>query len=320
MSISTPLKLVSKSAKQKGDKNVAFEGQVNQKLARILTPEYDFSDGYRSSDKATKKSESVSPTKERAWICSQSSFANPRTTGSEPRANGRYNLRNVGSTPSGSCSSVKQSTLLPEPLAQSKASTNSFHGFNTPQPPGSDELDNTTSSPEHSRAPTPHHTSTTKDKAKDKNSITDAQYRIPNTASDADDERDPSDLETHPGTDLEEDGCDDNDELPSQDKDDQGLHKEVLKLVIGKRSRAEEDTGADKEEDEEVAATGDGVANSIDDQEIGGLVRESIDGGETSIRLARRNALCGEDVEMVRAMATKRVKIVGEAGSLSGGL
>ena len=109
-----------------------------------------------------------------------------------------------------------------------------------------------------------------------------------NEASDADDEHEISDFETHPGSDAENE----NDLLPSQNRNDQGLSVGVKKIVLGKRERHHDETSGP-----EYGSTAD---------------KDVSEEGKIGLRgnLGRRNALTPEEAEQIRAcQVTKRVKM-----------
>ncbi len=134
-------------------------------------------------------------------------------------------------------------------------------------------------------------------------------YRKTAQSSDADDERDDSDLEIQPADDEKDQDISDPDDFWSADKDDEGLHGQLEAVRISPKKRALEDEEEDEnavEKNEEGRA-----ANTLEDGEIKEEIRG--DDGELVGARGRRNAITEEDKKAIEEFKrVKRVKTVAE--------
>ena len=138
----------------------------------------------------------------------------------------------------------------------------------------------------------------------------DDAYRRTGQASDADDERDESDLEGQLANDKENQDPDDPDDFWSADKDDEGLHGQLEAVRISPRKRPHED---DENAEDDTKGNGENAApNSLREEGAKDVVQG--DDGPLVGNRQRRNALSIEDTKAIEEISrVKRLKIVAEA-------
>jgi len=268
LGISHPLRPTTKPTNAKV---TPFEETIKRdKIPETQPAEFVFDDGYREHGGMIKKEESVSPIEDKSFLESIpfSSESNSRNTskikdkGKEKEKEkenlrpdgafglsrtGRYTLRSNLLEDEVSNTSSQQSRTLSPAASQATSSGTGPPHQHPHQHPKPTLAKVTTEGPDFSvhasstsRISLPDTESFTSLKSAEDGKPSTKDYRKPTFESDADDEFEASDKETHDGSD--EGAVDDKeDEYAERDADDDGLHSAMNKIQLGKRSRGDDD-------------------------------------------------------------------------------